>query len=547
MRGRRRFFDQWAAPGARHLVLAFLFPFLLYAPTIGFEYVHADDLDLIARNQNFLGDLTNAPRAFEQSYFETENALTNIKTYYRPLAIVSFMLDAQRAGDDPRAYHLTNVVLHASVSVLLMLLATTWGALPHAALAAALVFAAHPINVQAVAWIAGRNELLLAVFGLISLIAWSRGDEAPRPRAAWIAAHAVAFALALFSKETGILFPVMAVLHQRVARQRRVSRTQWVGLGVDGIIALVWLWLRAEALAGTPVTARTEIMRIALMNSPQLLVQVGKLLVPVRLNVSPGVDAMGLVIGIASVVVLGGVALRLLPRGSTIVATCWVVAFLVPTLVVPGLPAYEHRNYLPLLGVLLAFSAFRPTEHAPRTKNTRRDPSAPRRRTDATGAPPPVMAIAIVCFIVALLAMRTVARQTVFHDAFAYWNDATRDPQFGPIAHVNLGQLHEGAGRFEQARREYVRALEREPATPKANNNLGAVLMKLNEPQLAVRHFGEEVRRHPWNAEAWFNLGLAAELRGDPTEARRHYERAISEDRYFIPAHEKLGSRPPPN
>jgi tetratricopeptide (TPR) repeat protein len=132
----------------------------------------------------------------------------------------------------------------------------------------------------------------------------------------------------------------------------------------------------------------------------------------------------------------------------------------------------------------------------------------------------------------------------VFHDAFAYWTDAAKDPQFGPIANVNLGQLYEGEGRLADARREYLRALERNPDTPKAHNDLGVVLMKLEEPELALTHFREEARRHPWNADAWYNLGLFEEIRGDSAAARRYYERAIAENRAFLPAYEKLGLTP---
>jgi tetratricopeptide (TPR) repeat protein len=69
--------------------------------------------------------------------------------------------------------------------------------------------------------------------------------------------------------------------------------------------------------------------------------------------------------------------------------------------------------------------------------------------------------------------------------------------------------------------------------------------MKMNEPELALRHFQEEARRHPWNADAWFNLGLFEEMRGNHADAKRHYERAIQENRAFLPAYEKLGLTPP--
>jgi hypothetical protein len=514
-----RHYNQALLRRTPHLVLAFLFPLALYARTSSFDYVRADDLDLIAANQTFLGDLGNARRAFGQSYFETDDDPTGPETYYRPATILSFMLDAQRGGGDPRPYHVTNVVLHSTASALLLILAVMSGASAGAALAAALVFAAHPVNVQAVAWIAGRNELLLAVFGLASIIAWAAAGRTSRHAPFWIAAHSVLFAVALFSKETGVLVPMVAVLHQHVGRERRLERIHWVGLGVDALVLATWIGLRSRALADAPAMGLGDMLGVAASNSPQILLQVGKLIAPVRLNVSPGVDAMGLLLGAASLAGLAWLARRLgLRRRPTVVALCWLLAFLVPPLVVPGLPAYEHRNYLPLLGLLCIFAA---------------------------ASPRGVASAGLAGALVIVFAWQAYGRQAVFRDAFAYWDDGTRDVRFAPIAHVNLGQLHEASGRLEEAREQYVRALALDPNTPKAYNNLGVVAMKLNDPNLGVWYFNEEVRRHPSNAEAWYNLGLAAENLGRAAEARGHYERAIQANRWFRPAYEKLGLSPP--
>ena len=502
-------------------VVAALVPLLLYARTATYGFVHADDADLIAGNQPFLSALGNVPRAFARSYFEVEGDLTAQKTYYRPVAIVSFMLDAARSGDDPRGYHLTNILLHSVATCLLLALALAWGAPAWAAFGGAILFAVHPVNVQAVAWIAGRNDLLLAVFGLLSLIAWTKGALGVGSLGvggwAWLGVHTAAFALALFSKETGLFFPVLAVLHQSFVQRARPSRAQWVALAADAAVVVAWAVLRANALGqSSELTLRS--IQIAVVNLPQVLLHAGKMLAPVRLNVAPGVDAIGAIVGAVAVALF----FLLVPKREAIAAAVWALAFLLPTLLVPGLPAYEHRAYVPMIGVLLAVMGRLP-------------PSPSLRRA---GKP------ATMYLVIAVFLAVTVARQPVFHDAFAYWTDAAKDPQFGPIANVNLGQLYEGEGRLADARREYLRALERNPDTPKAHNDLGVVLMKLEEPELALTHFREEARRHPWNADAWYNLGLFEEIRGDSAAARRYYERAIAENRAFLPAYEKLGLTP---
>jgi tetratricopeptide (TPR) repeat protein len=542
-------------------VLTALVPLLLYARTVTFDFVRADDVDLIAGNQAFLSDPTNLPGVFTRSYFEVEGDLLQQKTYYRPVAIASFVLDAARAGAAPSAYHLTNIVLHAAVTCLILLLARRWGAPPLAAIAAALLFATHPVNVQAVAWIAGRNDLLLALFGLLSLLAWcalartsdvvalQARESNPRSAAtsptrrsgkamtSVVAAHVTAFALAVFSKETGILFLVLAVLSQGLVIRAPLTRAQKLALALDGVVIVVWALFRSYALAGMPSELSSRTLAVVGGNAPQLLLHLRKVLFPVGLNVAPGIQDRDLLLAALALVTLGIAASRYLTRELTLFAGTWVLLLLLPTLTVAGLPAYEHRAYVPLIGLVLVFAVAQNQRPA-------LAPGVGRPHLGESRAKPGAATWAVVAGITVLAAM-TWMRQDVFRNAVTYWTDAARDPVFGSLAHVNLGQLHEADGRLTEARREYLRALERDPATPKAHNNLGVVLMKLDQPSLALPHFEEETRRHPWNADAWFNLGLFEEIRGDEAAARRHYARAIQENPAFLPAYEKLGLEPP--
>ena len=187
-----------------------LVPLLLFGRSVSFDYVRADDVDLIAGNQAFLADLANAPSVFTRSYFEIDGELTDLETYYRPLVVLSFMLDTQVGGGDPATFHATNVALHTAVVLLLFSLALRLGAARVPAFMSALLFAVHPLTAQAVCWIVGRNDILLALFAVASLI----GLDAALRGSRWGAPlHVAAFALALFTKETGVvLLPAYGVL-----------------------------------------------------------------------------------------------------------------------------------------------------------------------------------------------------------------------------------------------------------------------------------------------------------------------------------------------
>ncbi len=121
---------------------------------------------------------------------------------YRPVAIMSYAVDWSLSGGEPRWFHVHNVLLHALVSGLVVLVAAAW--LPAAgALAAGLVFAVHPVHVEAVANVVGRAELLAALGLLVALLAFRRYRSAAgrREGVAWGGVMLLSVLLALLSKE----------------------------------------------------------------------------------------------------------------------------------------------------------------------------------------------------------------------------------------------------------------------------------------------------------------------------------------------------------
>ena len=503
------------------LTILGLVPVLLYARTLGFGYVRADDVDLVVRNQPFISELTNVPRAFQRSYFEVEGELTDLKTYYRPLVIVSLMVDAQISGIDPAAYHATNVAIHVAVVLLLFGLARQLGAGPRAAFTASILFAVHPLNVQTVCWIVGRNESLLATFVLVSLLGLH--GYVTREARTFLVLHLAAFGLALFTKETGlVLLPLFGLMTWLWYGKPRfyVDRP-----GLAAVYVLItggWLLMRMSALAGgaggaTPI----ESLGTILTNLPQVLSYAGQVVFPVQLNVMPGTDLVSSLTGLVGIGVLAYVFRRARPVQKTAALVGWLVIFLAPGLIVPDLPAYEHRAYVPLLGVMIGMSQLGVLN-------------------GGVWRWAQVRLVLRVVFVV--FAVMSVRHADTFRDPFTYWESATRGTSYAPIAHVNLGRMHEEGGNLSEAEAQYRAALAIDPATPKANNNLGVVMMATERESRAEEYFKQELEVNPTSAEAQFNLGLCSSEAGDSTnpagqEAEAwHRTSCFGPDRVFEPA-----------
>lgn len=142
---------------------------------------------------------------------------------YRPLTTASFALDWVVAGAAAVWAHAVNVVLHVVATCLVALLLLEF--VPAgAALCGAVIFAVHPVHVEAVANVAGRAELLAAVFFFGACLIWHRRDRYRDPRASVVGTAALG-AAAVFSKESAVMLPAVLVLIDFAAGRWRGERS----------------------------------------------------------------------------------------------------------------------------------------------------------------------------------------------------------------------------------------------------------------------------------------------------------------------------------
>lgn len=163
---------------------------------------------------------------------------------YRPLTSVTFGLDWLISGGYATWFHLTNVLWHMAASVLLVAVLAEFFP-PLAACFGALVFAAHPVHVEAVANVVGRAEMISSVFYFLAILLWIRRGDAPRTRT--LVAVVACYAAAMLAKESAATLPALLVLAD-AAKGRWTAR-------VESIVAylrrnLVPLVALALALAG---------------------------------------------------------------------------------------------------------------------------------------------------------------------------------------------------------------------------------------------------------------------------------------------------------
>ncbi len=209
----------------------------LYATTLrhGFAY---DDYPIVVENR-LVQSLDRLPILVASPEWRGIDHLM-----YRPLTGVTYALNHAMSGLSPWSYHATNVVLHALASALLLLVALRLGLGPIAAGAAALLFAVHPIHVEAVANVVGRKDLLATVFALAMLLLHRRASLRGGLSLAW---PVLAFAATMLSKEVGVVGVGVVALHDlslprpdatSVPRLRRIALYAAYAAALGGYLAL---------------------------------------------------------------------------------------------------------------------------------------------------------------------------------------------------------------------------------------------------------------------------------------------------------------------
>ena len=183
--------------------------------------------------------------------------------FFRPVTLVSYAIEARAAGYEPVAWHALSVVLHIAVSLLVYTLARRRGFAVWTAIAGAMLFLVHGSRPEVVTWTAAQFDLWAALFVLVALLAFDRG---------WRAASLVPLLLALLSKESAYVYPLLLVLLLRVDR---VPLNRWPRLAGPSFLvtvaAFLYRWRVIGGIGGyrDAVTNRAVISNLDLIHTGQ--------------------------------------------------------------------------------------------------------------------------------------------------------------------------------------------------------------------------------------------------------------------------------------
>lgn len=494
---------------------------VLYAGTLGHGFAYDDALNIgenpLVLEHRFAAIVTHSYHQGPYARVETGA--------WRPLTGVSYAANHALSGAAPRGYHATNVALHALASALVAMVAALAGLGASGALAAGLLFAAHPVHVEVVANVSGRPESLCAVFflgALAALLAWRSGRIGPGLGTPLVALGAFA---AMAAKETAVVFPVVALAAEAWAPLPRGAGAR-ARFSASASPALVYLALRLVVLgswvapaasvtpAENPVVGLGPVARTATV-AAVLARASGLLVAPVRLTPDYGPAEIVPVASLldprwmaGAAVAAGLVAAFLASRRRRPLAAFLLVLGAAPyaltsnALVTIGTIFGERLLYLPSAALCLGLGAVVDAARGRRTISV------------------------LLSALVVVASVKTVVAAAAWRDDLTLFRTAAAQGARGARVLGNLGAELALRGESAEAERVLREAVAAAPDLAPPRINLAGVLLARGAATEAAAEARRALASDPSAWPAWLHLARALEALGETAEAAEARRRA---------------------
>lgn len=444
--------------------------------------------------------------------------------HYHPLTLISLSIDRLVAGNNAWFFHFVNLLFHVLNSVLVFwiskkILENSW-----AAFVVALLFGIHPMNVEAVAWISERKDVLYAFFFLFSLLYYIAYIEKSKKR--YFVFSLLFFVLSALSKEQAVtLAPVLLLVdlwYRRKLLGRKVIVEKIPFFLIALLVGLAVIWSQQQTGYIKPLSGETvSFFNRLILGSYGLVMYFFKLIIPVKLSafypypfdclkIAPAVFWLSLLIipVLFSLLVVAYRRSRLAFFGLSffLLNVFFLLRFLQAN---PGdFVIAERYLYIPSIGLFIIIAKAL-QKLAENKKNVRN--------------------VVIVFFVVVFICLGglTSIRIQVWKDSLTLLNDILlKHPQVYSALNCR-GDVYAEMKNYKAALADFEKAIKLNSRNDRAFANRGRILALTGNFVQAMKDMDRAVLLDPENADNYINRGLVRDLSGNVTGAIKDFDRAV--------------------
>lgn len=511
----------------------------LYWPVTNFEFIAMDDNLYLLDNPDIQKGVSLKGISWAMTTLYTTN--------WHPLTWLSLMADYELYGLTAAGYHISNLMLHLLNTLLLFLLlrrvtGETWKCLAVAAL-----FAVHPLNIESVAWIAERKNVLSTLFWILTLLAYVR--YAARPGWLRYLQGLFLFALGLMAKPMLVTLPFVLLLLDYWPLRRLSPMDQWDEGGRGSVsnwtvlrrlmkekipfflLSLCSVLITLYAAKSGGMVKSFDVFPLSVRIGNALIAYVSyleKMIWPVDLAIfypyhmsRPVWQCAAAFLFLTVITVF--VVLKRSKHPYLVTGWFWYLITLLPVIgiIQVGFQSMANRYaYVPLVGIFIIIAW-----GIPELLITRID----RRYL-------PFAAVSLIL----IFSFSTWAQLPLWRNSEAVFKYALKVTEDNFIAHDGMGDIWLSRGDFRMARLHYHEALRIKPGYAEVHNNLAVILMKEGRVAEADAGFRKALKYRPDLAEAHNNLGFVLTCQDKFQEAAAHFMRALELKPGYAVAKENL-------
>ena len=511
----------------------------VYWPVLKYDFVKYDDDKYLTENPRIEAGITSESLidAFIKPHY----------SMWHPLTTLSYLLDYELFGFSASWFHGVNLLFHmASVLLLFWVLQWATGAIWPSAFVAA-IFALHPLQVESVAWIAERKNVLSGFFSVLTIGTYVL--YARRPGIARYLLVFFIFGLCIMTKPMVVTLPFVLLLLDYWPLERlnpgagektqitdiRVSSGRLIAEKIPlffliGVLSVITF----AAQKGGGVMSSLEKLSLSARTTNALnsyITYIAKMVWPTNLAVfypHPGgnYSVVKVVVFAVLLVLLTILFVFILYRRKYLaVGWFWYIGTLIPVigLVQVGAQARADRYmYMSMIGLLFIF-AWTAAELVQKW--------------------PGLRVVTSIIAVVIVAAFAVVTRKQLIHwkDSAALFRHAVEATSNNAVMHNNLANVLNEQGKTDEAIRHFQRSLQIKPNSPEVHNNIGNALTRLGRNDKAFKHYKEAIRLKPEFAVAHYNLGLTFYRNKQFDDAISAYQKAVDLKPNYADAWNNLG------
>jgi len=496
------------------IVIILILVFAAYSNAIHNGFIWDDEY--LVRDNTAINSFSNAASIFRTYLAATSG---NINNFYRPLQELSYMIDHFLWGRLPLGFHLTNILLHALCALLLYVLSLKIFKNWMVALVTASLFGVHPINTEAVTYVAGRADSLYLLFFLASFILFLRILEVLKEykRIDYVSyALSISFyALSILSKEIGLILPLFFILYM-VTFLNRQERARLYSLIIPYVVVfLVYVVMRKTILdfslaAPSTTLAKFNLYIRMLTTCKAICVYLFLLVMPFglhmerKINVATSLGNPGVFIAVVVVLVMAVIIYLFHKRSRKASFAClWFFIGLLPVSNIVPINSFiaEHWLYLPAIGAYMIIglaAAYFFYKSFP-------DPVSNIVKTSV---------VFLLIILVLFFSILTFERNKDWKDGIVFFKNTIKYSPNNARLHLNFGNVYGNEGKDEDAMREYKKALELRPDYAEAYSNIAGIYMSQGNYTTAKQYLEKALSLKPNFPAAQRMLGIIKEQEG---------------------------------